>query len=352
MKHIVCNNYEIKINDWSGFERYIKDLHPTTIFVLVDENTEKLCLHYILEYINTTIQVIRIPSGEQNKNIDFCQHIWANLLRNGADRHSLLINLGGGVIGDIGGFCAATYMRGINFIQMPTTLLSQVDASVGGKLGIDFLGFKNMVGLVKDPDAVFIFTAFLSTLPESQVKSGYAELLKHGLIADIKTWQMLSEQSQFKNLNFEQLVYDSLLIKKNVTEKDPNEKGLRKILNFGHTVGHAVESYWMDSRTPLLHGEAIAIGMVSEAFLSYRLGNISEDELFNIRNAIIRLYGHHPKFVKPVEEIIDLMRLDKKNYDGEFRFSLLESVGKACYDIPVPKEAVEESFLFYKEKIG
>jgi 3-dehydroquinate synthase len=352
MKHIVCNNYEIKINDWGGFERYIKDLQPTTIFVLVDENTEKLCLHYILEYLNGSIQIIRIPSGEQNKNINSCLHIWAELLRNGADRHSLLINLGGGVIGDIGGFCAATYMRGINFIQMPTTLLSQVDASVGGKLGIDLLGFKNMVGLVKDPAAVFIFTVFLSTLPVSQVRSGYAELLKHGLIADIKTWQVLSELTEFKNLDFEQLVYASLLIKKNVTDKDPYENGIRKILNFGHTIGHAVESYWMDSRTPLLHGEAIAIGMVSEAFLSYRLGKISENELFNIRNAIIRLYGHHPKFLKPTYEIIELMLWDKKNRNGQFRFSLLESVGQACYDIPVDKEAVEESLLFYKEKIG
>jgi 3-dehydroquinate synthase len=351
MKSIHCQNYNIHINDWNIFEQFISTSAPTTTFVLVDENTEKYCLHHLLEHVDSALHVIRIPSGEHNKTIETCQKIWSFLLRNGADRHSLIINLGGGVIGDMGGFCAATYMRGIRFVQMPTTLLSQVDASVGGKIGIDFMGFKNMVGLIQEPTAVFIFTDFLATLPPQQMKSGYAELLKHGLIADKQAWHRLSEKTTFENLDFESLVYESVMIKKEVTEKDPHEKGLRKILNFGHTIGHAVESYWMDSRTPLLHGEAVAIGMVSEAFLSYRVGKISESELFDIRNAIIKLYGHHPKYVKPAEEILQIMQGDKKNHKGEFRFSLLESVGNACYDIAVNKDAVSESFMFYKEKM-
>lgn len=352
MKFIQSKQYQIHVNNWSEFETYIQQLDFTSLFVLVDENTEKYCLHLLLEHIQVPMQVVRIPFGEQNKNLESCQQIWSKLLQNGADRNSILINLGGGVIGDMGGFCAATYMRGIRFIQMPTTLLSQVDASIGGKLGIDLLGFKNMIGLIKDPEAVFIFTSFLDTLSRQQLKSGYAELLKHGLIADRSSWERLSKAESIAELDFEQLVYESIQIKKNVTEKDPHEKGLRKILNFGHTIGHAVESYWMDSRTPLLHGEAIAIGMVSEAFLSYRVGNITENELFDIRNSILKLYGHHPKFVKPSNELIDLMRADKKSNNGEFRFSLLDSVGHACYDIPVSKDVVEESFLFYKEKIG
>jgi 3-dehydroquinate synthase len=351
MKNILCKNYGIHINDWTAFSQLYKKIAPSTTFILVDENTEKYCLLHLLEYIHDTVQIIRIPSGEQNKNLNTCQVVWTKLLQNGADRHSLIINLGGGVIGDLGGFCAATYMRGIRFIQMPTTLLSQVDASVGGKLGVDLMGFKNMVGLIKDPDGVFIFTEFLLTLPQDQMRSGYAELLKHGLIADKKVWESLSKNSGIESLDYENLVYESVLIKKNVTEQDPNEKGIRKILNFGHTIGHAVESYWLDSRTPLLHGEAVAIGLVSEAFLSYRIGKITEIELFDIRNSIIRLYGHHPKFVKPAEELIQIMTHDKKNHNGSIRFALLESVGQACYDVQIENGAIEESFLFYKEKI-
>jgi 3-dehydroquinate synthase len=351
MTNIQCKNYGIYINDWSAFSSFVQETKPTSIFVLVDENTEKYCLLHLLEHVDAEIQVIRIPTGEQNKNLATCQQLWSKLLAGGADRHSLLINLGGGVIGDLGGFCAATYMRGIKFIQMPTTLLSQVDASVGGKLGVDLMGFKNMIGLIKDPEAVFVFTDFLKTLPSNQVKSGFAELLKHGLISDKNTWVKLSGYSTLEGLDFEQLVYESLKIKIKVTELDPTEKGMRKILNFGHTIGHAVESYWMDSRTPLLHGEAVAIGLVSEAFLSYRIGKISESELFDIRNSILRLYGHHPRFLKPTEEIINIIKGDKKNYNGDIRFALLDSVGRACYDVQVAPGEVEESFLFYREKI-
>jgi 3-dehydroquinate synthase len=352
MKNIHCNNYAISINDWPSFNLFLSKLIPTKVFVLVDENTEKYCLPIFLEHIDSPIHVIRVSAGETNKNIETCQYIWSSLLSQGADRLALLINLGGGVIGDMGGFCAATYMRGMPFVQMPTTLLSQVDASIGGKLGVDFKGYKNMIGLIQDPSAVFIFTKFLDTLPDQDIRSGYAELLKHGLIADKITWQNLSVVKDIRNLDFEQLVYDSVVIKKTVTEKDPHEKGLRKILNFGHTVGHAIESHWMDSRTPLLHGEAIAIGMICEAFISYRIGKITELALFEIRNAIIQLFGHHPKFVKPSEAIISKMRSDKKNLSGEFRFVLLDDIGNACFDIPIVQGAIDDSLLFYKEKIG
>lgn len=352
MKNINCKNYDININNWSALHSYLESKTASQTFIIVDANTEKYCLHQFLE--NTSINdvhIIRIPAGETYKTIETCQKVWAEMMRKGADRHALVINLGGGVIGDLGGFCAATYMRGISFIQVPTTLLSQVDASVGGKLGVDFSGFKNMIGIIQEPEGVFIFTDFLETLPEEQMRSGYAELLKHGLIADKLTWKSLTENTNLKNLDFENIVYQSVLIKKQVTEQDPNEKGLRKILNFGHTIGHAIESYWLDSRSPLLHGEAIAIGMVSEAFLSYRLGKISENELFDIRHAIVKMYGHHPKYVKPSVEILSIMKADKKNKKGEYRFALLESVGKACFDIPVSSEHVEESLLFYKEKL-
>lgn len=350
MKIIECKDYNIYINDWHALKSFFETNTYTRIFVIVDENTEKLCLYMLLEYLDIPIEIINIPAGEHHKNIKTCQLIWDALLRQGADRHSIVVNLGGGVVGDMGGFAAATYMRGLRYIQIPTTLLSQVDASIGGKLGVDYNGFKNIIGTVTPPIGVFIFTDFLSTLPFEQFRSGYAELLKHGLIADKETWCKLSSTANVYDFDIEKMVWESVKIKKEITEQDPNEKGLRKILNFGHTIGHAVEAYWMDSRTPLLHGDAVAIGMVSEAFLSYRIGNISETELFDIRNTITRLYGHHPKYVKPTEKLMEIMKVDKKNYDGSFRFSLLDQVGKACYDIPVSNEVVEESFMFYEEK--
>lgn len=351
MKTIFCSNYKIHINHWMAFEEALQEMKPSSIFILVDENSEKFCLPYVLEKIEVKSTIIRINSGEQNKSLNTCQLVWTKLLQNGADRHSLLINLGGGVIGDLGGFCAATYMRGIKFIQMPTTLLSQVDASIGGKTGVDLQGSKNIVGLIKDPAYVFVFTDYLKSLSFEQIRSGYAELLKHGLISDKNIWHKLSDNFNLTGLNFEDVVFESITIKKSITEQDPNELGIRKILNFGHTIGHALESYWMESRTPLLHGEAVAIGLVCEAFLSYRIGNINEPELFEIRNSILKIFGHHPKFVKPDQELITLMLNDKKNYGGNIRFSLLKSIGNACFDIQISKNDIQESIIFYKEKI-
>jgi 3-dehydroquinate synthase len=346
-----CTKYTIVINEWNTLKKDILSINPSATFVLVDENTEKYCLHHFLDHTDIPVKIIRIPSGEIHKNIRTCELVWDSLIRENADRHCLLINLGGGVIGDLGGFCAATYMRGIRFIQMPTTLLSQVDASVGGKLGIDYGGYKNMIGLIKNPEGVYIFTDFLKTLPYEHLRSGFAESLKHGLIADRKTWEELSAQKDLTQLDFERLVYNSVNIKKSVTESDPFEKGWRKILNFGHTIGHAVESYWLEKNEPILHGDAIAIGMISEAYLSYRMGKISEAELFDIRNAILRLYGHHPRMVKPRNEILRKMQHDKKNHNGSIQFALLDSLGHAYYDAPVDDMAIAESLFFYEEKM-
>lgn len=346
-----CAQYSIVINEWNTLKEDIQRINASAVFVLVDENTEKFCLHVFLEKTDIPVNVIRIPAGEIHKHIDTCKIVWDQLIRYNADRHALVLNLGGGVIGDLGGFCAATYMRGIRFIQIPTTLLSQVDASVGGKLGVDFDGYKNMIGLIKNPEGVYIFTEFLKTLPFEQLRSGYAELLKHGLIADKKTWEDLSANEDLSGLDYEELVYKSVNIKKQVTDADPNERGQRKILNFGHTIGHAVESYWLEHNAPILHGDAIAIGIVSESYLSYRMGSISEEELFKIRNTILRLYGHHPKVVKPRGEIIQRMQHDKKNKNGRIQFALLDRVGHAYYDAPVDDQAIAESLFFYSEKL-
>ncbi len=212
-----------------------------------------------------------------------------NLTEHQFDRHSLLVVLGGGVLGDLGGFCAATYKRGIDFVLMPTTLLSQVDASVGGKLGIDFLQFKNHIGVFCEPVATLICTSFLSTLPERELRSGFAEIIKHCLISDKNMWEVVRTRSLHAQ-DWAALIPHSVAFKKQVIETDPREKGLRKILNFGHTVGHAVESYFLNSGNRLFHGEAIAVGMIAEACIAESKKLITRTELMEIGSYIKQIY--------------------------------------------------------------
>ena len=348
-KSISCINYTISINQPDFLQQCIDTLNPSKIFVLVDENTEQYCLPVILESLapNRFI-IIRIPSGEQHKTIETCEMVWEKLLENNADRQSLLLNLGGGVIGDLGGFCASTYMRGIRFIQIPTTLLSQVDASVGGKLGVDLMGVKNMVGVFNEPYAVIIHTRFLSTLPYKEILSGYAELLKHGLIANKSIWEDLSVKEDIVTLDYEEIVYQSVSIKKSITEQDPTEKGLRKVLNFGHTIGHAIESHSFTTPNPLLHGEAIAIGMVLEAYLSMSKRFISLEEYTTIKTRIQKLYGKKYKSLPEVSAILPIMLKDKKNNSGNIQFALIDQIGSAVYDQLVETEVLENAFLDYK----
>lgn len=350
MKTIHCKEYNIYLGGNAQFSEVLLSLKPSSIFVLVDENTEKFCLHHLLEFLPEDFHIIKIKSGEKEKNLDTCRIVWNTLLQCGADRHSVLINLGGGVIGDLGGFCAATFMRGIKFIQIPTTLLSQVDASIGGKTGVDFLQGKNMVGAFADPAAVFIFPEFLETLPKEHVRSGYAEMLKHALIDDVHQWEILKRGIPTIPSDLVSAITHSILTKKSIVESDPLEVGVRKILNFGHTIGHALESHWMDSKTPLLHGDAVAIGMVCEAFLSYRLGLLTEQEFFEIRHVILNIFGHFPKYLKPTESLMKLLVSDKKNYKGEIRFALLDRIGSATYDVSAESHDILDCFEFYKDK--
>jgi 3-dehydroquinate synthase len=348
-KKIECKNYDIVINDEGYLNQLVKDLKPTKVFLLVDENTEQQCLPLIYEHLHDiNFEVIKIKAGEANKTIDTCQHIWKMLKDHKADRSSLMINIGGGVIGDMGGFCASTYMRGIKFIQMPTTLLSQVDASVGGKLGVDLDGVKNMIGVFQDPRAVVIHTSFLQTLPYKELLSGYAELLKHGLIADAEIWEELSTIKDITSIDFERVVYQSVLIKKTVTEQDPHEKGLRKILNFGHTIGHAIETVSLSSDQPLLHGEAIAIGIVTEAYLSLQKGYITQDQYNTIKSRIKALYGNKYKSLPLHSSIIPIMKLDKKNHGGNILYALIKEIGKATYDISVGEDLLVRALDDYR----
>ena len=281
MRTIQSNGYPIFFeNSLEELSRFVSQGDYSRFFVLTDENTAIHCLPQVQAYFEgkNNFDIIEINAGEESKDIDFCIGIWKMLIDFGADRKSLLINLGGGVISDMGGFVASTYKRGIDFVHVPTTLLSQVDASVGGKTGVDVDKIKNIIGTFTQPKAVFIVNEFLSSLPERQVLSGAAEMLKHGLIADAAYWHLL------KNSNLsapsEDLIYRSVEIKNEVVTADPFERGIRKSLNFGHTIGHALETNSLLHDThPLTHGEAIAIGMICESYLSHKKSGLTADEL-------------------------------------------------------------------------
>ena len=313
--------------------------------VVVDENTLRDCYPLVQsllpEHITCTIR-----SGERYKNLDTCTQLWEWMTHARFDRQALLLNLGGGVIGDMAGFCAATYKRGIRFINLPTTLLSQVDASVGGKLGIDFQGFKNHIGLFQEPLRVIICPEFLKTLPQQELRSGYAEVVKHSLIADSSYWPVVSE-TPIAEQNWLAIINHSVQIKADVVAQDFREGGIRKILNFGHTIGHAVESFYLDTDRHLLHGEAIAVGMVAETFLSQRHTRLPSDQAQNIVKFLLKTYGHRPIPEAEMDSMITLAQQDKKNNQSVIQCTLLEKIGTATFDIPITGEDIREALRYY-----
>lgn len=317
------------------------------IAILVDEFTNKYCLPIIQDLLPSNFIKILIKSGEHHKNLATCERVWDRMTKANMDRHSLLVNLGGGVIGDLGGFCASTYKRGIDFIQIPTTLLAQVDASVGGKLGIDFHGLKNHIGVFQLPKAVLIDPTFIDTLSIQQKKSGFAEIIKHCLIRDEKEWSAIRQQS-FEELDLSKLIAHSVAIKEAVVLEDPKEAGLRKILNFGHTLGHAIETYLLDKgKRKILHGEAIAIGMIVEAFISHQRDLISLQELEEIESYLFENYGLVKLHPEEISKIIALTAQDKKNKGKEIRFSLLTGIGDCGYDIPISASEMKKAIQYY-----
>ncbi|MDB9809209.1 3-dehydroquinate synthase [Flavobacteriales bacterium] len=321
MKEIKAINYSI----WIGKNSFSKlDISIySQVAILVDENTKRDCLSKLPQIENALI--IEIKSGEQYKNISTCSFIWEQLTINNFDRNSLLINLGGGVIGDMGGFCAATYKRGLEFIHIPTTLLAMVDASVGGKLGIDFKGFKNQIGLFNNPKAVLISSVFLETLAESELKSGFAEVVKHALISDNSLWLKL-KNTPFTDLDWEDIIDTSIQIKNKIVLADPFEKGERKKLNFGHTFGHAIESYYLEKGTPISHGEAVFMGMILET----KISDLSESDKNEIKNYVLSNFAlpYTPKKSSLHKFLIN----DKKNQNGKINFTLLNGIGDCSFD--------------------
>ena len=348
-KTLKIHSYEIRFDPISkSLPEFLNGRKYSSMAVLVDEHTRADCLPLIEDYCKDAM-IIEILSGETNKDLSTCEQIWSEMATNRLDRHSLLINLGGGVIGDMGGFAASCYMRGIDFLQIPTTLLSQVDASVGGKLGVDFKGYKNFIGLFNDPQAVLIDPNFLKTLPEKELRSGYAEMIKHALICDANEWELLRNKP-WNELDWTEFIARSVEIKKNVVLEDPKEGGLRKVLNFGHTIGHAIESISLEGDKPLLHGEAIALGMMAEASLSAMVSSLRDDELKQIQEYIHGVFGDLDTEVLTNEKrITELMLSDKKNKDGNILFSLLDSIGSCGFDRTVEYEAINDALKQTRE---
>jgi len=359
MPEIRSAGYSVYINtsiakEINRFFRAAKDKY-SRLFILVDENSLRHCYPGLVEQVEyfKTAELIEIESGEENKSLEVCAQIWSTLSELGADRHSLFVNLGGGVISDMGGFIASTFKRGIDFINIPTTLLSQVDASVGGKTGIDLHHLKNEIGVFANPAAVFINNDFIRTLDRRQVLSGFAEMIKHALIADAAYWERLLQHKPAQAEGLEELIHISVQIKNAVVQEDPKESGKRKILNFGHTIGHAIESCSLetDPENPLLHGEAIAVGMVCEAWLSYKICGLPEKELQSITRFILKTYRKISIEKMSPGRLSELMKHDKKNEKDDIRFSLLTNIGSCEINKSATVELINESLNYYTQEV-
>jgi 3-dehydroquinate synthase len=313
-------------------------------FLIVDENSLKYCYNKVIPFLKDikNIEIIEIDKGEKNKNLTIVEQVCEVLLEFEADRSSIILNLGGGIIGDIGGFVASIYKRGIDFIQIPTTLLSQVDASVGGKVAVNVGHLKNQAGSFNMPKAVFIYPDFIKTLPKKEFASGMAEMLKHGLIADKNHWEMIHP----KNIDID-LIYQSVCIKQSIVQLDPYEKNERKKLNFGHTVGHAIESYFISKKRKTLHGFAVVAGMLIESNLSYQLKLINKNTLTQITTKLDSLYSRLTIEEDEIPHLISLMKNDKKNFSNQINFTLLKNIGEAEINCQVNEDEIIKSLKAY-----
>jgi len=331
----------------------LTDCSYDRLFVLVDETTKRCCLPVLTSTFNVqrlTFNVITIGATDQHKTLDTLSHVWSELQRMGATRHSLMINLGGGMVTDLGGFAASTFKRGIHYINIPTTLLSMVDASVGGKTGINFGGLKNEIGVFNNADCVILDTEFLKTLDQENILSGYAEMLKHALISNEKMW---AEHIQYSPLTsnlspLTSMIADSVAVKQHIVTEDPTEKGLRKALNLGHTAGHAFESLALE-RKPILHGYAVAYGLVVELYLSCVKTGFPTDKMRQTVQFIKEHYGKMTITCDDYPHLLELMHHDKKNEGSAINFTLLAGIGELRINQTATEEEIKEALDFYRE---
>jgi 3-dehydroquinate synthase len=347
------NQQKVIISEQLGqtLEEAISACNHDRLFILVDETTERCCLPVVEELpCLKGAQTIVIGATDTHKTLESVVHVWEELGKGGATRHTLLINIGGGMVTDLGGFAASTFKRGINYINIPTTLLSMVDASVGGKTGINFNGLKNEIGVFNNASTVILDTQFLKTLDEENICSGYAEMLKHGLISNEQMWaSLLGFDLEHPNLQqLRGMVADSVAVKERIVTEDPTEKGIRKALNLGHTVGHAFESLAL-TRTPVLHGYAVAWGLICELYLSVIKTGFPTDKMHQTVSFIKEHYGKMTITCDDYPILLELMTHDKKNVAGTINFTLLGGIGDIRINQTATKEEIYEALDFYRE---
>lgn len=336
-------------------EKTIHSIRHDKLFVLMDEHTHLHCLPLIKEAkgIQEAVKII-IPSGDTNKTLEHLNDVWKQLTENGATRHSLLVNLGGGMVTDLGGFAAATFKRGIAYINIPTTLLGAVDAAVGGKTGINFEGYKNEIGAFYPANFVLISSDFFQSLDHSAILSGYAEMVKHALIHSASDWEKLLvfplETIDYSLLN--ELVFRSVGIKRAIVEKDPYEKNIRKALNLGHTTAHAFESFAINRGTPVAHGYAVAWGLIVELWLSHRVCGFPKEKLQKTIRFIQQHYGAFDITCDDYETLFQIAMHDKKNVGGTINFTLLSEIGNVQIDQTADKNLIFDAFDFYRDSVG
>ena len=344
---IKSGNYSISIGDkaLTDLSSYLTKHKYLSFYILCDENTLQSCLPTLIRACPklTNAEILEIESGEQSKSLEFSSHIWQTLIENKADKNSLVINLGGGVVSDLGGFTASVYKRGIHFIHVPTSLLAMADASVGGKTGVDFNSIKNAIGTFSDPKAVFIYPPFLNTLPERHFQNGIVEIYKIALVADKELWKLINNEK----CSIHDLILKSVTLKNNIVSQDPLDKGIRKILNFGHTIGHAVESLFIGSLDELLHGEAILIGMLMESHLAYQKKLISKKTLTEITNQFAESFFFPLLDDSLFSPMMELLKNDKKNKGDKLQFSLVSGIGRCNFDVEVVPSQIKKAFRFY-----
>lgn len=352
MQSIKANDYSIYFNQeaYEMLNSWISNYNYSKLFILVDETTNEFCLPKLLPLleVDIPIEIIEIEAGEEMKNISTCFEIWSILADLGADRKSAILNLGGGVITDLGGFVASTFKRGIDFINIPTTLLGMVDAAIGGKNGVDLGTLKNQIGVINAPKLVVIDTDYLETLPQNQLKSGLAEMLKHGLIYDKKYWNQFKDLKELNFDDLDQLIYRSIEIKNEIVLQDPTENGIRKALNFGHTLGHAIESHFLETEKSLLHGEAIAIGMILESYISKEKKLITEEEYIEIKSTLLAIFEKQFFTQNDIDSIVNLLIHDKKNEYGKVQFALIENIGTIILNQYTDNEVIINGFADYE----
>ncbi|GAB4323413.1 MAG: 3-dehydroquinate synthase [Bacteroidales bacterium] len=351
---INANGYSIFIGDevFDTIRSFLSqyEFKGNKVFVLADGNTRKYCLPRLMSNIQLfqQVHILEVPPGEETKSIETAIQLWQEMLEKGADRDSVLINLGGGMVSDLGGFVASNFKRGIRYVNIPTTLLAMVDASIGGKVGVDILGLKNQIGLFSNPQVVFIIPEFLDTLPERQLKNGFAEVIKHSLIYESHYWEELSSKPFASITDWKEIIEWSVEIKNYYVMEDPLETGFRKVLNFGHTVGHAIEAFSLQNDTaPICHGEAIAAGMICELYISTKLTGFPQAEFDEVVAYIRENFSTYPLRSGNIDLITDIMRYDKKNRGDKLQVTLLTSIGNSLINQPVETSMVRESLHFY-----